>query len=147
MVNIEPLSCSIFLCTTYTTPWCFVMLACGVPVVGVYLLAEWKTLWILIRWLRQKPSDLDLQRFFFSNKSGFSMTMVKIFAHSKIISSALCTYSKTPKTQNTARFELQKNSKYRIIWTPKSFEYRVIRTPKNLEWRILRTTKSLEYKI
>ena len=27
---------------------------------GFKCLLEWKTMWILIRWLRQKPSDLDL---------------------------------------------------------------------------------------
>ena len=29
----------------------------------MYFHWEWKTLWIHIRWLRQKPDDLDLQCF------------------------------------------------------------------------------------
>ena len=29
----------------------------------MFFQSEWKTVWILIRWLRQKPADLDLQCF------------------------------------------------------------------------------------
>ena len=28
-----------------------------------HIFSEWKTVWILIRWLHQKPADLDLQCF------------------------------------------------------------------------------------
>ena len=31
--------------------------------VCMYFQSQWKTVWILIRWLLQKPSDLDLQCF------------------------------------------------------------------------------------
>ena len=37
----------------------FILLTCNMPVVR----SEWKTVWILIRWLRQKPADLDLHCF------------------------------------------------------------------------------------
>ena len=33
------------------------------PVVSMHSQSEWKTVWILIRWLHQKPADLDLQCF------------------------------------------------------------------------------------
>ena len=29
----------------------------------MYFQSEWKTVWILIRWLHEKPADLDLQYF------------------------------------------------------------------------------------
>ena len=31
--------------------------------INIDSVTEWKRLWILISWLRQKPADLDLQRF------------------------------------------------------------------------------------
>ena len=49
----------------------------GRIVVSMYLQAEWKILWILIRWLCEKPADLVLQSFQKKDKSGFSRTRVK----------------------------------------------------------------------
>ena len=34
-----------------------------IPNVSMYFHSEWKTVWILIRWLHQKPSDQNLQCF------------------------------------------------------------------------------------
>ena len=34
-----------------------VLLACGVPVNGMHFQSEWKTVWILVRLLCQKPAD------------------------------------------------------------------------------------------
>ena len=41
----------------------FKLFTCSISDISLYLQAEWKTVWILIRWLRQKPADLDLQCF------------------------------------------------------------------------------------
>ena len=38
-------------------------LICSIPVISLYFRAEWKTVWILIRWLHQRPADLDLHCF------------------------------------------------------------------------------------
>ena len=40
----------------------FILLTCSFPV-SMYFQSEWKTVWILIIWLHQKPADLDLQCF------------------------------------------------------------------------------------
>ena len=42
----------------------------------MYLQPVWKTVWILIRWLRQKTGDLDLL-FSKNSRSGFSRTRIK----------------------------------------------------------------------
>ena len=39
------------------------MLTRRFPVLSMYFHADWKTLWILIRWLHQKPADLDQKCF------------------------------------------------------------------------------------
>ena len=39
------------------------LLTCSITVVIMYFQSGWKTVWILIRWLLQKPADLDLQCF------------------------------------------------------------------------------------
>ena len=47
--------------------------------------SEWETVWILIRWLCEKPADLDLQCF--QNKERinlFSRTRVKMSNHSML---------------------------------------------------------------
>ena len=44
------------------TPIC-IRLTFSIPVISKYFQEEWKTVWILIRWLPQKPSDLDLHCF------------------------------------------------------------------------------------
>ena len=44
------------ICMFKTPPKCF-----SIPFISMYLQAEWKTVWILIRWLCQKPAELDLQ--------------------------------------------------------------------------------------
>ena len=52
----------------------------------MYFQSEWKAVWILIRWLHQKPADLDLQYLKEKEKSGFIRTRVsfiKIFLSSK----------------------------------------------------------------
>ena len=35
----------------------------GFTQVLLYIQSEWKTIWLLIRWLHQKPADLDLECF------------------------------------------------------------------------------------
>ena len=40
-----------------------ILLTCSIPVVSMYFQSEWKTVWILVRWLPQKPAYLDLQCF------------------------------------------------------------------------------------
>ena len=40
-----------------------ILLTCSIPDISMYFLSEMKTVWILIRWLHQKPSDLDLHCF------------------------------------------------------------------------------------
>ena len=40
------------------------------------LQAEWKTVWILIRWLHQKPADLDLNCFQKKDKSRSTLLIV-----------------------------------------------------------------------
>ena len=57
----------------------FKLLTPNISDISLYLQAEWKTMWILIRWLRQKPADLDLQCFEKKkkdDKSGFSRSSV-----------------------------------------------------------------------
>ena len=39
------------------------LLTCSILVVSKYYQSEWKIVWILNRWLHQKPADLDLQCF------------------------------------------------------------------------------------
>ena len=46
---------------SYFILYSFIQLICSIPLVNTYFQSEWKTVWILIRWLLQKPSDLDLQ--------------------------------------------------------------------------------------
>ena len=46
----------------------FILLTCSIPDIRMYFQSEWKTLWILIRWLLKKPSDQDLQCFLKINK-------------------------------------------------------------------------------
>ena len=46
----------------------FILLTCSIPVVSMYFQAELKTVLTLIRWLYQKPADLDLQCVFFFKK-------------------------------------------------------------------------------
>ena len=41
----------------------FIQLTCSIPVVSTCFQSEWKAMWILIRWLHQKQSDLGLQCF------------------------------------------------------------------------------------
>ena len=36
---------------------------CSIPAVSKYFQAEWKAVWSLIRWLPQKPADLNIQCF------------------------------------------------------------------------------------
>ena len=48
---------------TYFTPPIFILLTCSIPVTSMNFRSERKTVWILIRWLHQKPADLDLQCF------------------------------------------------------------------------------------
>ena len=43
----------------YYSPPIFTLLTCSIPVESMYLQSEWKTVWIFIRWLHQKPADLD----------------------------------------------------------------------------------------
>ena len=38
-------------------------ITCSIPLVSMYFQLEWKTVWILIRWLHQKPADPDLHHF------------------------------------------------------------------------------------
>ena len=59
-------------------PPIFILLTSS-PVVSMYFQSEWKTVWILISWLHQKPVDLDLQCFHIQIKLGigFSRTRVK----------------------------------------------------------------------
>ena len=42
-----------------------IMLTCNISFNSMYFQAEWKIVWILIRWFRQKVVDLGLQFFFF----------------------------------------------------------------------------------
>ena len=49
-----PLSCWIVLCATHLP-----IFICSILVVSMYFQSEWKKLWILIRWLCQKPADQD----------------------------------------------------------------------------------------
>ena len=73
---IEPLSCWIFLCTTLLPiP---ILYICSIPIVSICFQSLLKRLWILIRWLREKPSDQDLQSFQIKDKSKFSKTRVNI---------------------------------------------------------------------
>ena len=39
----------------------FILLTCSIPIGNIYFQSEWRTVWIPIRWLLQKPADLDLQ--------------------------------------------------------------------------------------
>ena len=41
----------------------FILLTCNIRVVIMYYQPEWKTVWLLIRWLHQMPADLNLQCF------------------------------------------------------------------------------------
>ena len=41
----------------------FILLTCSPPVISMHFKLKYKTVWILIRWLLQKPADLDLQCF------------------------------------------------------------------------------------
>ena len=41
----------------------FIHVTCMTQVISIYLQAVWKTVWFLIRWLHQKPADLDLHCF------------------------------------------------------------------------------------
>ena len=50
-----------FYCTTLLPN--FYLLKCCIPFISLYLQSEWKTLWILIRWLSQKLADVDPQCF------------------------------------------------------------------------------------
>ena len=40
-----------------------ILLTYSIPIVSLYFQSEWKTRWIPISWLHQKPADLDLQCF------------------------------------------------------------------------------------
>ena len=51
------------------------ILTCSIPGVSMHFQSEGKTVWILIRWLRQKSADLDLQCFH-KKKSWLSKTQV-----------------------------------------------------------------------
>ena len=59
-VNINPCHAEYFM---YYTPLQFLSFNCSIPVINMSLQAEWKTVWILIRWLHEKPADLNLQCF------------------------------------------------------------------------------------
>ena len=50
-----------YFCTTLFPN--FIRLTCSIPDESMYTYfqSEWKILWILIRWLRQKPADLNVQ--------------------------------------------------------------------------------------
>ena len=50
----------------------FILLTCSIPVVSMYFQSESKTVWVLIRWLHEKPADLDLHCFQIKYKSGSS---------------------------------------------------------------------------
>ena len=61
-------------------------LTCTILVISIQFQPEWITSWILIRWLRQKPADLDLQCFqkgIRSGSAGMSVCyqMVDAFPH------------------------------------------------------------------
>ena len=56
----SPLSCWIFY-VLHSFP-ILILLTCNIPVVSMFQ-SDWKTVWILIRWLCPKPADLDLHRF------------------------------------------------------------------------------------
>ena len=45
------------LCTTLL-PNFLILLNCSIPVIIMHLHAEWKTVWILIRWLRWEPANV-----------------------------------------------------------------------------------------
>ena len=49
----------------YVLQFCqfFILLTCSIPIISMYLQAEWKTMYILIRWLHKKPADQDLHCF------------------------------------------------------------------------------------
>ena len=52
-------------------------------------------MWILIRWLRQKPADLDLLCFSNKDKSEFSMTSIQfnVAVHFKLVKGNNIDYS------------------------------------------------------
>ena len=55
-----------FISTFGLPPFCLLIvyfLRCRLPVVRLYFHLEWKTVWILIRWLGQSPADRDLHCF------------------------------------------------------------------------------------
>ena len=54
-----------------------ILLTCSIPVVSMYFQSVLKTVRVLIRWLHEKPADLDLHCFQINDKSGFSRTRVK----------------------------------------------------------------------
>ena len=56
---------AVYFCILHYSQIC-ILFAWSTTVVSRQFLSEWKTVWILIRWLRwphQKPADLDLQCF------------------------------------------------------------------------------------
>ena len=59
--NEKPLPCWIFSYTTLLPIFSPVNLQYCIKFVSMYFQSMWKTVWILIRWLHQKPSDLYLQ--------------------------------------------------------------------------------------
>ena len=46
----------------HSSPNC-ILLTFSIPVVSMHFHSQFKTVWILIRWRRQKPADLDIQCF------------------------------------------------------------------------------------
>ena len=75
----------------YFSPIC-ILLTGSIPVVSMYFQSERKTNWIMIRWLRQNPADLDLQCFQKSkkDKSWFSRTRVNSDLHSNCMTFFVC---------------------------------------------------------
>ena len=55
-----PEECDAYYFILHSSPF-FILLTCSFPAVSMllYFQSEWKTVWILIRWFRQKPADLD----------------------------------------------------------------------------------------
>ena len=47
----------------YCNPIFFILITSNIPVAGMSYQSEWKTMWTMIRFLGQKPTDWDLQCF------------------------------------------------------------------------------------
>ena len=61
LLNFNPYHADFFI--HHSSPF-FSPLTCSIPSVKIYFRSEWKTVWILISWLHQKPADQDPHFFF-----------------------------------------------------------------------------------